>query len=630
MRTPARVRRRRTARLAAVVAGVVAVGCAGIVPAFATGTSTAEFFGAPVALTRLASWWPRSDAGRVGSVTNFQTDDPAYACLNGTTLVVWLSTVDRPDVYFASTYPLPSPCVSGTWTFPRPLSYTGEWSGSTTYLDPAPRQAVEQLPDATLVGTLEDFQTNSDYFACLNGASVDVYTAPAEFPGKLVARSGLGASACAFGVWTFTVPPAATSGISPNGISWSYVAVGTVTSLLAVSFTARGSAPTTVSAVTLGGTHPADFETGNDDCTGRLLPPGTVCMFRVRFTPKGVGTRSAVVSVVSNAPTRTVNVSGRGVDVTVSPNAVAFGMVRVGTTSPDTTVTVSNPTPTRNVTVSAVSVGGAHAGEFAKPADTCTGVTLAPMQSCSFAVRFAPTSTGAKSATVSVVAGEAGTKTVALTGTGTTGFPDIAVAPAAHDFGAANAGTSGASRTVTVSSTGSWPLSIAAVTLGGSYPGDYAVTSDGCSGRTLAVGASCAVAVRFVPAAAGRRDATLTVASDAGSRSVALTGLGDGGPPRSAFTTVDTTLMLPVNVVRGTVTDDASGVVSVTVTYTSENPLSPERVTATLACDAPRTSCTWEARVPLFPGFHRVTVSAVDATGNVESPGPPAITVFVL
>jgi Domain of unknown function DUF11 len=68
--------------------------------------------------------------------------------------------------------------------------------------------------------------------------------------------------------------------------------------------------------------------------------------------------------------------------------------------------------------------------------------------------------------------------------------------------------------------------------------GDFLTSSDGCSGTTVAPGASCPIGARFAPSAAGERTGTMTVTSSTAKVapiSVPLT--GTGVPPATADTT---------------------------------------------------------------------------------------------
>jgi hypothetical protein len=84
---------------------------------------------------------------------------------------------------------------------------------------------------------------------------------------------------------------------------------------------------------------------------------------------------------------------------------------------------------------------------------------------------------------------------------------------------------SAAALSLTLTSSGTAALTISSVTLGGTNPADFALSANSCSG-TLAVGATCTVAVTFMPAAATAYSASLTFTDSVGSQAVALSGAG--------------------------------------------------------------------------------------------------------
>jgi uncharacterized repeat protein (TIGR01451 family) len=104
----------------------------------------------------------------------------------------------------------------------------------------------------------------------------------------------------------------------------------------------------------------------------------------------------------------------------------------------------------------------------------------------------------------------------------------ITVSPSSIDFGSQAIGSSSAPRTVTLSDTGSASIVVGSVDVIGTNPGDFAITSDGCSGKTIAAGSTCTVQVTFGPAATGARYATLRLNDDAadGPHYVSLSGTG--------------------------------------------------------------------------------------------------------
>ncbi|WP_157882222.1 OmpL47-type beta-barrel domain-containing protein [Streptomyces rubellomurinus] len=113
----------------------------------------------------------------------------------------------------------------------------------------------------------------------------------------------------------------------------------------------------------------------------------------------------------------------------------------------------------------------------------------------------------------------------------------------------------------------------------------------------------------------------------------------DRTPPRSAFTTASEAIFVAVpaggphddQYVTGTAGDNASGVDHVDVVFTPKVPGPTLVRRAELTCtDGTHRHCTWRVRPPSGLGIHRVTSTATDAAGNVETPPGPGIDVIVV
>jgi hypothetical protein len=80
------------------------------------------------------------------------------------------------------------------------------------------------------------------------------------------------------------------------------------------------------------------------------------------------------------------------------------------------------------------------------------------------------------------------------------------------------------------------PVTVTGTSLVGANPSDFGIRADECTGKTL-LGSSCEVWVRYVPANAGTRFATLRISDSAGThRDVALQGFAYGGSTRVTMT----------------------------------------------------------------------------------------------
>ena len=245
-----------------------------------------------------------------------------------------------------------------------------------------------------------------------------------------------------------------------------------------------------------------------------------------------MGARSAALSIADDGPgsPQTVSLSGTGAGSTVSltPASLSFVDQQVGTTSAAQTVTLTN-TGSMPLTITSVGITGTNSGDFAQT-NNCplSPSTLAANGTCTINVTFAPAATGVRSAAVSIADNApASPQTVSLSGTGTA--PVVSLTPTSMSFGNELVGTASAAQTVTLTNTGSMPLTITSVGITGTNSGDFGQTNN-CplSPSTLAVNTSCTVSVTFTPTAMGPRAAAVTFTDNASDspEQVGLSGTG--------------------------------------------------------------------------------------------------------
>ena len=102
-------------------------------------------------------------------------------------------------------------------------------------------------------------------------------------------------------------------------------------------------------------------------------------------------------------------------------------------------------------------------------------------------------------------------------------------------FGAQTVSQPSEAQLLVLSDVGAQSLSIAGTSMTGTNTGDFAITADACSGRTLAFEQSCTIAVHFTPSSAGPRSASIALHdNEANPVSIALSGTGvapGAGPP---------------------------------------------------------------------------------------------------
>lgn len=340
--------------------------------------------------------------------------------------------------------------------------------------------------------------------------------------------------------------------VNPTSLSFSLANVGGNPST-PQTVTVRAPGDTTTLAasdvLTMTGAATGDFVISDNTCTPNLvLTTNQTCTFKVAFSPTAPGSRTASISVNSNAMTPpTVSLTGTGQNMgkmTIDQSSYDFGSVAPGSTT--THDFIIGNSGSAAATISFVVFNGAPSPNPYSSSGCAVGTVIQPGSSCTLTVTYtAPATVGTTSnASLQVNAGSTSDPAnVTASLTAKTATPSLSVSPSPLAFG--NVGRGSASTlTTTITGTGDAPASISAVALGGTNPGDYRIVADGCSGTTVAKDATCDIAVEFRPTADGSRPATLTVTSNATLSPVNLTGTGIAAPsfdPDPPYLTFDPT-----------------------------------------------------------------------------------------
>ena len=169
--------------------------------------------------------------------------------------------------------------------------------------------------------------------------------------------------------------------------------------------------------VTVGGITPSGDYTIAGDCPGpgAALAPAAVCTLQVTFTPSAVGVRSGSLSIASSATTVPIMISLTGVGtqshLLVSPAALAFGSVNVGSTS-SLFLTLTN-----NGTATLAGITLSITGDYT--ITTPCSASLLPGAFCNVVISFTPTASGTRIGALTATGSDpSSATTVPLTGTG--------------------------------------------------------------------------------------------------------------------------------------------------------------------------------------------------------------------
>jgi hypothetical protein len=311
----------------------------------------------------------------------------------------------------------------------------------------------------------------------------------------------------------FASPAAA---FTPNTLTYTTV-VNTQAYNQTTTLSNAGSGTLAISSIAISGANASSFNIVTDNC-GATLAPGANCSVTVGFTAITAGTYTATLTATDNATsiTQTVALTGtvNGIPAaTLTPTSLTFSTVP-GKTAATQTATLSN-TGTAALSISSIAIIGANASSFSIGSNTC-GSSLAVGATCTITVGLTATTVGSYSASlVATDNASPSTQAVPLSGT-VAGTPVASLTPATLTF-SANAGTTPAAQTATLTNTGNAPLSITSIAFSGTSAAAFSQTST--CGVSLAAGASCTLSITFTSANAGSFTASAVVTDNSGSSS---------------------------------------------------------------------------------------------------------------
>jgi hypothetical protein len=360
---------------------------------------------------------------------------------------------------------------------------------------------------------------------------------------------------------TGTVLAPAVLSVTPPTAAFADTVVGTTSAAQTFTITnsggvAAGATTALAAALTVSsGTNAGEFAIASNTCT-TTLAAGASCLVGITFKPTSAATNKGATLTVSAAPggMGSASMTGNGLSAAVlslSPAtgaALDFGTI-VTTGSASETFVVSN---SGQQATSAVSVTATGTDFTIVPpvAGDCTGTSpLAAGASCTIQVKFATTTPGAKTSTLAASATTGGGQTLALTGTAVSPGA-LMIAPTSQSFGSLAQNTPSAPSTFTVTNTGGAATTALSTAISGSSDFAITTTADGCKGKILAGGGTCAITVTFTPTSGGQKSGTLTVSAATGGTTASnLTG---GGLTPALLTVSPAIFTFPAGTVSGT------------------------------------------------------------------------------
>ncbi len=397
------------------------------------------------------------------------------------------------------------------------------------------------------------------------------------------------------------------------GISFGNVTIGK-TQTISGSVTNGGGSTVSISAVSISG---AGFTLGGLT-SGATLAAGQSANFSVQFSPTTPGTSNGTLTITSNASNAllTVPVSGVGTSavgtLSSNPTSLSFSSTTVGQNqSLSETITNSGAA---SVTISQISISGSGFSLVGAQSSQ----TLTAGQSTTFSVKFAPTSAGNATGTLTVSSDASNPSlTVAVSGTAAASPGQLSANPTSLNFGSVTIG-SNQSLSATISNSGGSSVSISNVAISGTGYTLSGITTP----LTLNPGQSTDFSVKFAPTASGTANGSVTITSDASNPTLTVSLSGSG------TTAVGTVTVKPSPCNLGSVTVGSSGTVSgsvsasganVTVTNVSSN----NSVFSVSGISLPVTIAAGQS-APFTITFSPTATGTASATLTVTSNGSPS------
>jgi hypothetical protein len=422
--------------------------------------------------------------------------------------------------------------------------------------------------------------------------------------------------------------------LSPSSLAFGDVNIDARSARETITLTNPGTDTLVIAGIGFRGANASVF-TQTNNCPGSLAP-AAYCTVSISFKPTVAGTVGADLAITDNANNAAASVqvatlTGTGVAVptaALAPNVLTFPSSDIGATSAAQAATLTN-SGTGPLTIASIVLGGVNSGDFAET-NNCGG-SLVAGGSCTFSVTFTPSAAGSRSATITITDNannQAGTtEIISLHGTGTA-VPAAGVAPNVLAFSDTNVGVTSAPQTVTLSNSGTGPLTITGIAFMGSNPGDFGQTHT--CGTSLAAGSNCSISVTFTPAAPGNRTATLVVTDNANNTSgstqtASVSGTGIGVPVAvvgpSALTFPSTNVGTTSSSMAVTLNNTGTGPLSITsIGIGASNPGDFAETNNCGSSVAVSGSCTIAVTfTPTAPGARTASLQVIDNSNNTGS-----------
>jgi hypothetical protein len=300
--------------------------------------------------------------------------------------------------------------------------------------------------------------------------------------------------------------------ISPSPVQFGTQEAGTTSAPKPVQIRNTAGFPLALRRIDLTDDTNTEFLLDRGECLSAPINPQGTCVINVSFNPRAATPVEAALTIADetgDSPHK-VRLQGNGLPpgashIQIRPASIDFPNQRLKERSPEQTITFTS-TGSEALRINQVVLTGDQ-NDF-HVVDRCSGAVIAQKGTCTAGVSFQPLAGGERRANLNV-SDNAGDDphSVSLTGIGSIPYTRLDVAPTSLWFPERELKTKTAPLTVTLSNTGTVPVTITGISVSGLAAGDFLVLQK-CLGL-LNPGERCVVLVSFQPLAAGVRSASL-------------------------------------------------------------------------------------------------------------------------
>ncbi len=275
-----------------------------------------------------------------------------------------------------------------------------------------------------------------------------------------------------------------------------------------------------------------------------LVEPGGQLPVNFYFTPGSLGSKNALVVIISLADTIKQVVKGQGVqpEISLLNNFIDFGTVKVGS-SKDSLALLLHNRSLQEVKIDSVKLAGPDAGHFSIPYTSY--FTLDGNEQKKLLLRFIPQATGQFSCTLNFYFNGPGSPAqTVLTGTGFLSPPEIEAGTIVFSDLKCNSETRS---TINVTNNGQDDLIITDAAVTGKNSGDFSLESTNTP-ITLKLHETITIGIMYRPASPGTSTAALELKSNSSTDSILvipLIGVKDSVALVPAASSIDLGVLCP-------------------------------------------------------------------------------------